>query len=216
MERTLRQPGDAFNARHRPRSSGYDYIKNPHPSQFGTSGDGAHIKDQMGGAMKTNGNTIIAFNSEPLHQNFLQRLKKQTADGGDDRMLLANIVHITPDGRSELVLEDQYVEDKINCPEDAETDVFKTWQRLEATLKSLANNAEREIEVIKLEYLMEQQADAKKAAAKAVQDAGDPSPRPLHDSQALGARSQVPVGAAGAATTVTPRMPTRASGFWHG
>jgi hypothetical protein len=142
MTHSLRQPGPRNDTRYRSKSSSFNIDNNDRiPFQFRKGGGDAqqHIKDQMGGTFKTHGNTIVGLNSEPMHQHFLQTLKKRTLDAsGSDRAELGDIVVLTNDGRSMLRGEDQFVQDKINSQEDAETDAFKTWERLEATLKPKA------------------------------------------------------------------------------
>jgi hypothetical protein len=70
----LRHPGPRAGTRYRSSTSSVNYdITDRASFQFKKEGGYAqqHIKDPMGGPFKTHGNTIVALNSEQLHQRFL-------------------------------------------------------------------------------------------------------------------------------------------------
>jgi hypothetical protein len=173
-------------------------------SQFRREGGYAprHINDTMGmgSTYKTKDNSIVGLNSKPLYQRFLQELNKATLGTSGDRSELGDIVFMTPDGLSVLATENQFVEHKLNSKENADSEQYKSWERLQATLEAAVANAEDEVGVLKIEFKVQQLADAKAAAAKAVESVGETSPRPLPDVP----RVASPDG--GVDITITPRV----------
>jgi hypothetical protein len=164
-------------------STGNIYKHDRTPSQYrregGYSSRGA--KDTTtADKYKSRDNGIVALNSKPLHQRFLLDLKKLTLGASSNGPDLGDIVFTTPDGLSMLASENDYVEHKLASRENAYSEQYKIWERLQATLEANVANAEDEVGVLKIEYKAQLLADAR-TAAKIAEAAGETSPRPLPD-----------------------------------
>jgi hypothetical protein len=162
------------------------------------------INDMMSpDKLKVHGNGITALNSAQLYQRFLLNLKKGILGASSNGPDLGDIVFTTPDGRSMLATEAEYVSHKLASSETSDSEQYKNWERLQATLEANAAHAEDEVGVLKIEYKAQMLADAR-AAAKIVEAVGETSPRPLQVPD-------MPRAASPAADGVdnTPPHPTR-------